>query len=146
MARGLQQLKVVTVAWAKQLAEVFGHTDRVDVITDNEIQLPQLDELLVQDLPNLANFCPIGYHFIFPSLNTLIVERCPEMNTAFSLNQQDKFVHAEAKAPKISMKNEGEEFNLEPPIEIVCWKSDQFPKVLPLRDEQAVTQQNDIDN
>ncbi|KAJ0102578.1 hypothetical protein Patl1_04661 [Pistacia atlantica] len=96
MARDLQQLKVVTVAWANQLEEVFGHTDRVDVMTDNEIQLPQLDRLYLKDLPNLANFCPIGYHFIFPSLNTLIVERCPEMNTAFSSNQQNEFVHAEA--------------------------------------------------
>ncbi|KAJ0102577.1 hypothetical protein Patl1_04660 [Pistacia atlantica] len=146
MARGLQQLKLVTVAWANQLEEIFGHTDRVDVMTDKEIRLPQLDELLFQDLPNLANFCPVGYHFIFPSLNTLIVERCPEMNTAFSLNRQNKFVHAEAKAPKISLKNKGVEFTLEPPVEIKCWKSDHFPKVLPLRDEQTVTQQNDIEN
>ncbi|KAJ0102166.1 hypothetical protein Patl1_04635 [Pistacia atlantica] len=146
MARGLQQLKVVTVAWANQLEEVFGHTDRVDVMTDKEIPLPQLDELLFQDLPNLANFCPVGYHFIFPSLNTLIVERCPEMNTAFSLNQQNKFVHAEAQAPKISLNNKGVELTLKPPVEIKCWKSDHFPKVLPLRDEQTVTQQNDIEN
>ncbi|XP_031281259.1 uncharacterized protein LOC116139735 [Pistacia vera] len=146
MARGLQQLKLVTVAWANQLEEVFGHTDRVDVMTDREIQLPKLDELCLNDLPNLANFCPVGYHFIFPSLDSLHITGCPEMNTAFSLNQQNKFVHAEAKAPKISMKNEGVEFTLEPPIGIVCWNSDQFPKVLPLSDEQTVTQQNDIEN
>ncbi|KAJ0045109.1 hypothetical protein Pint_04555 [Pistacia integerrima] len=131
MARGLQQLKVVNVGWANQLEEVFGHTDRVHVMTDKEIQLPQLDMLCLNDLPNLANFCPVGYHFIFRSLETLIVESCRKMNTAFSLDQRNKFVHAEAKAPKISMKNEGEEFNLRPRIEIVCWKSGQFPKVLP---------------
>ncbi|XP_031281261.1 disease resistance protein At4g27190-like [Pistacia vera] len=97
MARGLQQLKVVTVVSANQLEEVFGHTDRVDVMTDQEIQLPQLDELLFLALPNLANFCPVGYHFIFPSLNTLVVKRCPKMNTTFSFNKRNNFVRTEAK-------------------------------------------------
>lgn len=75
----IQQLEVIEVGWANQLEEVFGrHTDRADLINDKEILLPQLQQLSLFYLPNLTNFCSVGYHFIFPSLKSLLVRNCPK--------------------------------------------------------------------
>ena len=62
---------------------------------DREMVLPQLKELNLGELESLVNFCPVGYHFIFPSLSRLMVSRCPKITTRFSVDQ-NRSVHAEA--------------------------------------------------
>ncbi|KAJ0103351.1 hypothetical protein Patl1_04641 [Pistacia atlantica] len=113
IGRHLQQLQKIDVGWANQLEEVFGHTDRADLINNKEIVLPQLQELSLVNLPNLTNFCSVGYHFIFRSLKYLCVRDCPKITTRFSYAQNDQSVHVEAKATKTGKEDGSVEFPAE---------------------------------
>ncbi|KAK3198951.1 hypothetical protein Dsin_022366 [Dipteronia sinensis] len=66
---GLQKLRSLEVNNVFQLEELFGHKDEAVIKSDTEMVLPQLEELTLQQLGSLVNFCPVGYHFIFPSLS-----------------------------------------------------------------------------
>ncbi|KAK0601298.1 hypothetical protein LWI29_022924 [Acer saccharum] len=92
---GLQNLKTIRVENSFQLEELFGHKDEADMTSHKEMVLPQLEKLTLRELASLVNFCPVGYHFIFPSLSELFVKECPKITTRFSVDQS-RFVHAEA--------------------------------------------------
>ncbi|KAI9187247.1 hypothetical protein LWI28_025932 [Acer negundo] len=92
---GLQKLRTLNVESSSQLEEMFGHKDEADMTSHREMVLPQLEKLTLRDLASLVNFCPIGYHFIFPSLSELVVTKCPMITTKFSLDQ-NRSVHTEA--------------------------------------------------
>ncbi|XP_031254079.1 probable disease resistance protein At4g27220 isoform X2 [Pistacia vera] len=109
IARGFQQLKFLRVIDNSELEEIFGDND---VIDKKEFRLPQLTWMCLEDLPRLTNFCHVDYHFIFPTprLELLVVQRCPKISTRFSWDEDNKSVHAEAKAPKIgSAKDDSHE-------------------------------------
>ncbi|KAJ0028331.1 hypothetical protein Pint_36512 [Pistacia integerrima] len=109
IARGFQQLKFLRVIDNSELEEIFGDND---VIDKKEFRLPQLTWMCLEDLPRLTNFCHVDYHFIFPTprLELLEVKRCPKISTRFSWDEDNKSVHAEAKAPKIgSAKDDSHE-------------------------------------
>ncbi|KAJ0008172.1 hypothetical protein Pint_29120 [Pistacia integerrima] len=93
-------LSGLTVVDNSELKEIFGDND---VIDEKEIQLPQLEYIILEDLPRLTNFCHVDHHFIFlaPPFEFLGVQRCPKISTRFSWDEDNKSVHAEAKAPKI---------------------------------------------
>ncbi|KAJ0087649.1 hypothetical protein Patl1_33119 [Pistacia atlantica] len=101
IARGFQQLKQLRVTDNSELEQIFGDND---VIDEKEIQLPRLRDIFLKDLPRLTNFCHVDYHFIFPTppLLELQVKGCPQISTRFSWDEENKSVHAEAKAPIIS--------------------------------------------
>ncbi|TXG66921.1 hypothetical protein EZV62_008196 [Acer yangbiense] len=93
---GLQKLRTLNVYKSFQLEELFGHKDEADMTSDDrEMVLPQLKYLTLKQLASLVNFCPVGYHFIFPSLSNLVVTECPKITTRFSVDQ-NRSVHAEA--------------------------------------------------
>ncbi|KAJ0028032.1 hypothetical protein Pint_36470 [Pistacia integerrima] len=94
IARGFQQLGRLSVEDNSELEQIFGDND---VIDENEIQLPRLQSMWLEDLPRLTNFCQVDYHFIFPALDVLKVRRCPKISTRFSRDEENKSVHAEAK-------------------------------------------------
>ncbi|KAJ0087949.1 hypothetical protein Patl1_33160 [Pistacia atlantica] len=100
IARGFQKLAMLQVIDNSELEEIFGDNDALD---EKEIQLPQLWDITLEDLPRLTNFCCVDYHFIFPAppLFDLRVLRCPKISTRFACDEDNKSVHAEAKAPKI---------------------------------------------
>ncbi|KAK1581672.1 hypothetical protein Q3G72_007915 [Acer saccharum] len=128
---GLQKLRTLIVEKSSQLEELFGHKGEADMTSDDrEMVLPQLKELTLQELESLVNFCPIGYHFIFPSLSRLMVSRCPKITTRFSVDQ-NRSVHAEAKA----LQTGKEDVDMEQPPpettrEIYCmeWEPDSLQK------------------
>ncbi|KAK1582962.1 hypothetical protein Q3G72_019812 [Acer saccharum] len=127
---GLQKLKTLIVGSSSQLEELFGHKDEADMTSDRQMVLPQLQKLTLQELASLVNFCPIGYHFKFPSLSELVVSRCPKITTRFSVDQ-NRSVYAEAEAPQTGK----EEVDMEqsPPKttrEIYCWNPDDLRKRL----------------
>ncbi|XP_031248208.1 uncharacterized protein LOC116105979 [Pistacia vera] len=105
IARGFQQLERLQVIDNSELKEIFGDND---VIDEKEFHLPQLTWMSLRDLPRLTNFCHVDYHFIFPAppFEWLVVERCPKISTRFSWDEENKRVHAEAKAPKIGSEDE----------------------------------------
>ena len=95
IARGLQKLTELTVCDNVRLVEVFGQKDDAGIEDNYEIVLGELWCLELNRLPSLTNVCPMGYHFIFPSLRSFKVIDCPMISTRFSAGQTDS-VHAEA--------------------------------------------------
>lgn len=93
---GLQELRELQISYNKQLKEVFEQKDEAAIWDNNEIVLGKLGLLVLIGSPSLTNFCPVGYHFIFPSMTGLTIFGCPMISTRFSAHQTDT-VHAEAK-------------------------------------------------
>ncbi|XP_031268684.1 uncharacterized protein LOC116127168 isoform X2 [Pistacia vera] len=121
IARGFQQLNFLIVIDNSELEEIFGDND---VIDEKEIQLPQLQTIYLKDLPRLTNFCHVDHHFIFPAppLRHLEVIRCPQISTRFSWDEENKSVHAEAKAPIISSAED--DSHEETSTDLICCRGD----------------------
>ena len=95
LARNLLQLEELIIQNCGELEQIFIEDDAADMTSHREIVLPQLQKLILQQLASLVNFCPVGYHFIFPSLSKLMVFSCSKITTRFSVDQ-NRSVHAEA--------------------------------------------------
>ncbi|KAL1102487.1 hypothetical protein V6Z11_D05G368100 [Gossypium hirsutum] len=95
---GLPKLKTISLGNVPKLEQVF-EGDEANVSKDEEkvIHLPQLTDLDLDRLPNLMSFSPVGYHFVFPSLDDLNVQDCPNLTTRFSVDSEQS-VHAETQA------------------------------------------------
>ncbi|KAK0602709.1 hypothetical protein LWI29_036175 [Acer saccharum] len=138
LARNLLRLERIVISSCGELEqiiveELFGHKDAADMTSDKEMVLPQLKELTLEKLASLVNFCPVGYHFIFPSLSKLMVTQCPKLTTRFSVDQ-NRSVHAEAKAPQTSKEDvDMEQSPLETTKEINCreWMPNALQEQLP---------------
>ncbi|KAG8492798.1 hypothetical protein CXB51_010228 [Gossypium anomalum] len=102
---GLPKLGAISIRNVSKLEHVF-EGDEANVSTDEEkvIHLPQLTYLDLDKLPNLISFGPVGYHFVFPSLEYLDVKGCPNLTTRFSVDSEQS-VHAETQvhfSPKLN--------------------------------------------
>ncbi|KAI9184865.1 hypothetical protein LWI28_001922 [Acer negundo] len=74
--KSLVQLSEMTILLCKNIIEVVGnHGD----VTDDEIIFPKLKRLSLRDLPSLTSFCSWKVTLQFPSLEELIVVKCPQM-------------------------------------------------------------------
>ncbi|KAA3453074.1 disease resistance protein isoform X1 [Gossypium australe] len=95
---GLPTLGELFLTSLSKLEQVF-EGDESNVSKDEEkvIYLPQLDSLWLDELPNLVSFSPMGYHFVFPSLEILTVRGCPNINTRFVVDSK-RSVHAKTQA------------------------------------------------
>jgi hypothetical protein len=81
MASGLPKLKILRVTKASRLLGVFGQDDiNVDV---EEMVLPNLRELSLEQLPSIISFILGCYDFLFPRLKKLKVYECPKLTTIF---------------------------------------------------------------
>jgi hypothetical protein len=81
MASGLPKLKILRVTKASRLLGVFGQDDiNVDV---EEMVLPNLRELSLEQLPSIISFILGYYDFLFPRLKKLKVSECPKLTTNF---------------------------------------------------------------
>ncbi|XP_031261912.1 uncharacterized protein LOC116120111 [Pistacia vera] len=141
VAPGLQKLEHLCLRENSELEEVFGDKDVDDIVDHIEFVLHQLERLLLHQLPSLTKFC--RYHFIFPSLNRLlIIKGCPKISSRFFLDQ-DHSVHAKANALTMGKEDEMAEFPSEPSIEISCFGYRNIQESLPLyieKDEQSINQ------
>lgn len=131
VARGLQKLGGLTLTDNLQLEEVFGHENGEAIMDDNKIVMSELWKLSLKELPSLTNFCPVGYHFIFPSLDTFSVKECPRISTIFSAEQNRPVVHAEAEALKVSEEDVKARFHSETSLEFICWGFEMILEILP---------------
>ncbi|TYH21493.1 hypothetical protein ES288_A04G048700v1 [Gossypium darwinii] len=95
---GLPDLEQLFLERVTKLEQVF-EGDEGNVSKDEEtvIHLPRLTDLVLGRLPNLVSFSPVGYHFVFPSLEILTVRGCPNINTRFSVDSK-RSVHAKTQA------------------------------------------------
>ncbi|KAK0601875.1 hypothetical protein LWI29_028305 [Acer saccharum] len=131
LTRNLLQLEELSIGDCGELEQIFIEDDAADMTCHREMVLPQLHKLTLQQLASLVNFCPVGYHFIFPSLSKLVVTKCPKLTTRFSVDQ-NRSVHAEAEA--LQTGKEDVDMEQSPPEttrEIECWNPDSLRKHLP---------------
>ncbi|THF95037.1 hypothetical protein TEA_009930 [Camellia sinensis var. sinensis] len=85
-AMALQQLKVLYLESCPMMEEVIAATeDGLKEVID-VIEFPKLEWLILKDLPNLNSFCNANYNFNLPSLNRVVLKRCPDMHN-FTLGQ-----------------------------------------------------------
>ncbi|CAL5336075.1 unnamed protein product [Camellia sinensis] len=80
-AMALQQLKVLYLESCPVMEEVIGATeDGHREVIDDVIEFPKLEWLILKDLPNLNSFCKANYNFNLPSLQRVVLKRCPKMH------------------------------------------------------------------
>ncbi|TYJ39142.1 hypothetical protein E1A91_A04G046200v1 [Gossypium mustelinum] len=95
---GLPDLEQLYLERVTKLEQVFeGDEGNVSKDEQTVIHLPRLTDLVLGRLPNLVSFSPVGYHFVFPSLEILTVRGCPNINTRFSVDSK-RSVHAKTQA------------------------------------------------
>ena len=100
MASGLKKLQILKVSESSQLLGVFGQGDHVSPVNiEKEMVLPDLQELLLVQLPSISCFSLGCYDFLFPHLETLQVHGCPKLTTIFgttsngSMSAQSEVLH-----------------------------------------------------
>ncbi|XVE50520.1 hypothetical protein DITRI_Ditri01bG0168800 [Diplodiscus trichospermus] len=107
----LPKLKKLKVKGASNMREMFGHDSKANMTKDEkmkEISLPKLEVLILEGLPKLLCFAPLGYYFVFPALISLRVKECPcskIMRFNFNDDWKDRYVRAEIEVISVVVKN-----------------------------------------
>ncbi|XVF56893.1 hypothetical protein PTKIN_Ptkin06aG0157200 [Pterospermum kingtungense] len=79
-AKSLVQLREMRISSCRNIEEIIQGRDGNDEEVKDEISFPKLNRLELHGLSKLESFCSSGNHaFGFPSLATLIVDKCPKM-------------------------------------------------------------------
>jgi hypothetical protein len=90
MASGLKKLRKLQVRGSSQLLGVFGQGDHAShVNVEKEMVLPDLQELLLVQLPSISCFGLGCYDFLFPHLKKLEVDGCPKLTTESATTSND---------------------------------------------------------
>jgi hypothetical protein len=90
MASGLKKLKILRVSQSSQLLGVFGQGDHASPVNvEKEMVLPDLQELLLVQLPSISCFSLGCYDFLFPHLKKLEVYGCPKLITESATTSND---------------------------------------------------------
>ncbi|KAH7844259.1 hypothetical protein Vadar_026202 [Vaccinium darrowii] len=82
VAKALGGLKKLHLCHCSTIEQVIamddGHGDAID---DGEIEFPKLENLILDDLPNLKSFCSSNHNLNFPSLKEVVLKSCPKLQT-----------------------------------------------------------------
>ncbi|XP_073267318.1 disease resistance protein At4g27190-like isoform X2 [Populus alba] len=98
MASGLKKLQILEVRESSQLLGVFGQGDHASVVNvKKEMVLPDLQELLLLQLPSISCFSLGCYDFLFPHLEKLKVDGCPKLIIESATTSNDS-MSAQSKA------------------------------------------------
>jgi len=84
MASGLKKLQILKVRESSQLLGVFGQDDHASPVNVEKMLLPDLQELLLVQLPSISCFSLGCYDFLFPHLKKLEVHGCPKLITKYA--------------------------------------------------------------
>jgi hypothetical protein len=100
MASGLKKLQQLKVKESSQLLGVFGQDDHASPANvEKEMVLPDLEWLILEELPSIVYFSHGCCDFIFPCLSMLEVRQCPKLTTRFattsngSMSAQSEVLH-----------------------------------------------------
>nr|XP_034928301.1 LOW QUALITY PROTEIN: probable disease resistance protein At4g27220 [Populus alba] len=98
MASGLKKLQILEVRESSQLLGVFGQGDHASPVNvEKEMVLPDLQELLLIQLPSISCFSLGFYDFLFPHLEKLKVHGCPKLTIESATTSNDT-MSAQSKA------------------------------------------------
>jgi hypothetical protein len=90
MASSLKKLQILKVSESSQLLGVFGQGDHASPAkVEKEMVLPDLQELLLVQLPSIFCFSLGCYDFLFPHLEKLEVRGCPKLTTESAITSND---------------------------------------------------------
>ncbi|XP_011010441.1 PREDICTED: probable disease resistance protein At4g27220 isoform X2 [Populus euphratica] len=90
MASGLKKLQILEVKESSQLLGVFGQGDHASPVNvEKEMVLPDLQELLLVQLPSISCFSLGCYDFLFPHLKKLEVHGCPKLTIESAITSND---------------------------------------------------------
>ena len=89
MASGLKKLQILKVRESSQLLGVFGQDDHASPVNVEKMLLPDLQELLLVQLPSISCFSLGCYDFLFPHLKKLEVHGCPKLITKYATTSND---------------------------------------------------------
>ncbi|XP_061947707.1 uncharacterized protein LOC133671089 [Populus nigra] len=90
MASGLKKLRELKVRKSSQLLGVFGQDDHASPVNvEKEMVLPDLQELLLVQLPSISSFSLGCSNFLFPHLKKLEVDGCPKLTTESATTSND---------------------------------------------------------
>ncbi|KAB1669994.1 hypothetical protein ES319_1Z207800v1 [Gossypium barbadense] len=104
----VSKLESLIVERNSKLEQVFELEEKVEVVAKEKMKFYNLERLLLEELPGLIQFCPKGYHFVFPKMMELKVRDCPKLTTGFFIDSQ-AFVHCKTKVPQLVEQDAVEE-------------------------------------
>jgi hypothetical protein len=93
MASGLKKLRILRVRKSSQLLGVFGQDDHASPANiEKEMVLPDLQELLLVQLPSISSLSLGCSNFLFPHLKKLEVDGCPKLTTKSATTSNDSMI------------------------------------------------------
>uniref|UniRef100_A0A3N7FG70 Uncharacterized protein n=1 Tax=Populus trichocarpa TaxID=3694 RepID=A0A3N7FG70_POPTR len=102
MASGLKKLRILRVRKSSQLLGVFGQDDHASPANiEKEMVLPDLQELLLVQLPSISSFSLGCSNFLFPHLKKLEVDGCPKLTTKSATTSNDS-MSAQSKVSQVA--------------------------------------------
>jgi len=80
VAKALRGLKQLHLGYCSTIEQVIAIDEgHADVIDDDEIEFPKLEQLTLEGLSNLKSFCSSNHDLNFPSLKEVVLKRCPKL-------------------------------------------------------------------
>ncbi|KAI4332285.1 hypothetical protein L6164_017207 [Bauhinia variegata] len=110
-ARILPQLSVLDISHAEKLKVVFSKSSEEGISNEQEIMIPNLEELKFIKLPSFVGICP-GFKLHDMNLVKMVVDGCPKFAPIINTTQEDpqpckQFgLHTSANSQKISEEQE----------------------------------------
>ncbi|XP_071939337.1 disease resistance protein At4g27190-like [Coffea arabica] len=79
-ARYLQQLKEINISSCKDMVELISHDEEGEEDTeDKRISLPELYSMKIKDMSSINRLCATSFSVDLPSLEQVVLEKCPNM-------------------------------------------------------------------
>ncbi|PPD81494.1 hypothetical protein GOBAR_DD21573 [Gossypium barbadense] len=100
LIRHLPQLSILNIASCENLKQIIGNDDILASSSspqgpqlEMKLVFPQLKQIVLENLPNLESFSPLGSHPEFSCLDLLDIKQCSKVITRFSADYLTLIVH-----------------------------------------------------
>ncbi|MBA0673601.1 hypothetical protein Goklo_007275 [Gossypium klotzschianum] len=100
LIRHLPQLSILNIASCENLKQIIGNDDILASSSspqgpqlEMKLVFPQLKQIVLENLPKLESFSPVGSHLEFSCLDLLDIKQCSKVITRFSADYLTLIVH-----------------------------------------------------
>ncbi|MBA0756480.1 hypothetical protein Gogos_020388 [Gossypium gossypioides] len=100
LIRHLPQLSILNIASCENLKQIIGNDNILASSSSSQgpqlemkLVFPQLQQIVLENLPMLESFSPVGSHLEFPCLDLLDIKQCSKVITRFSADYLTLIVH-----------------------------------------------------